>query len=73
MRKWIGPVISLLLILVLGSLSFSALYHLEQRLPGKTKTEGHAILLVQDEREKGDADPHMLQFGGKYRENWTNG
>jgi len=63
MKKWIGPLISLLVILILGigfvSGSFS---NLKQTSPGKTKTEGYAIVLVQDEKEKGDADPHMLQI-----------
>jgi len=52
---------------------FGTFINLEQRLPGKTKTEGHAILLVQDEREKGDADPHMLQVWREIQRKLTNG
>ena len=63
MKKWIGPLISLLLILILGSIFASGSFSsLEQRSPGKTKTEGYSILPVQDEKEKGDADPYMLQI-----------
>jgi len=61
MKKWIGPLISLLLILILGiafvSGSFSSL---EQTSPGRT--EGYSIIRVQDEKEKGDADPYLLQI-----------
>jgi hypothetical protein len=31
-------------------------------LHGKTKTDGYPVILIQDEKEKGDADPHMLQI-----------
>jgi hypothetical protein len=63
MRKWIGPLTSLLLILILGSAFVSGSFsNLKQRSPGKTITEGYAILPVQDEKEKGDADPYMLQI-----------
>jgi hypothetical protein len=62
MKKWIGPLISLLLILILGiGLVFGSFSNLKQTLHGKTKTDGYPVILVQDEREKGEADPHMLQ------------
>jgi len=63
MKKWIGPLISLLLILILGSAFVSGSFsNLKQASPGKTRTAGHSIILVQDEKEKGDADPYMLQI-----------
>jgi hypothetical protein len=63
MKKWIGPLISLLLILILGiGLVFGSFSNLKQTLHGKTKTDGYPVILVQDEKEKGDADPHMLQI-----------
>jgi len=63
MKKWIGPFISLLLILILGiGLVFGSFSNLKQTLQGKTKTDGYPIVLVQEEKEKGDADPHMLQI-----------
>jgi len=63
MRKWIGPLISLLLILILGiGLVFGSFSNLKQAFQEKTKTDGYPILLVQDEKEKGDADPHLLQI-----------
>jgi len=62
MKKWIGPLISLLLMLILGiGLVFGSFSNLKQTLHGKTKTDGYPVILVQDEREKGEADPHMLQ------------
>jgi hypothetical protein len=63
MKKWIGPLISLLLILILGiGLVFGSFSNLKQTLHGNTKTDGYPVILVQDEKEKGDADPHMLQI-----------
>jgi hypothetical protein len=63
MRKWIGPFISLLLILILGiGLVFGSFSNLKQAFQEKTKTDGYSILLAQDEKEKGDADPQMLQI-----------
>ena len=63
MKKWIGPLISLLLILILGiGLVFGSFSNLKQTLQEKTKTDGYPVILVQDEKEKEDADPHMLQI-----------
>ena len=62
MKKWIGLLISLLMILILGIAFVSGSFSdLRQTSPGKTKTEGYTIIPIQDEKEKGDADPHMLQ------------
>ena len=63
MKKWIGPLISLFLIFILGiglvSGSFSIL---TKRIPKETKTEGYRIILTQDEKEgkKGETDPHLI-------------
>ena len=63
MKKWIGPLISFLLILILGiGLVSGSFSNLKQTFDGKTKTKGYPILLVQDEKEKGDGDPQMLQI-----------
>ena len=62
MKKWIGPLISLLLILILGAGFVSGSFsHLNQTSPGKTRAERYPMILVQDDREKGETDPHMLQ------------
>ncbi len=69
MKKWIGPLVSLLLILFLGigfvSGSFS---HLKQTSLGKPKTEGYPISLVQNEKDKGDADPYRLRVWKEIQE-----
>ena len=63
MKKWIGPLISLLLILILGiGFVFGSFSNLKQTSPGKTKTDGVSFILIEDEKDKGDADPHMLQI-----------
>ncbi len=63
MKKWIGPLISLSLILILGiGLVFGSFSNLKQALQGKTETDGYSILPVQDEKEKEDTDPHLLQI-----------
>jgi hypothetical protein len=63
MKKWIGLLISLLLILMLGMAFVSGSFsNLKQRSPGKTRTEGYTRILIQDEKEKGDTDPYMLQI-----------
>ncbi len=63
MKKWIGPLISLLLILILGiGLVFGSFSNLKQALHEKAETDGCSILPVQDEKEKEDADPHLLQI-----------
>jgi uncharacterized protein YceK len=63
MKKWIGPLISLFLIFILGiglvSGSFSIL---TKTIPNETKTEGYRIILTQNEKEekKGETDPHLI-------------
>ncbi len=63
MKKWIGPLISLSVILILGmGLVFGSFSNLRQVLQGKAKVDGYSIIPVQDEKDKGDADPHVLQI-----------
>jgi hypothetical protein len=63
MKKWIGPLISLLLILLLEIGLVSGFFSGQKPAPhGKATTEGYSVIPVQDEKDKGDADPHMLQI-----------
>ena len=63
MKKWIGPFISLMLILILGiGLVSGSFSNLKQALHGRTETDRSPMILIQDEKEKGDADPQMLQI-----------
>ncbi len=63
MKKWIGTLISFLLIVILGiGFVFGSFSKLEQASPGRTKIEGYSVLPVQDEREGGEAAPYMLQI-----------
>ena len=63
MRKWIGPFISSFLILLLGiGLLSGSFSNLKPATHGKTTTDGYSIIPVQDEQEKGEADPHVLQI-----------
>ena len=62
MKKWIGVLISLFLILVVGigwvSGSFSIL---KKTTPQAAKSEGYRVVPIQDETEKGKTDPYMVQ------------
>jgi hypothetical protein len=63
MKKWIGPLISLFLILFLGIAFVSGSFsNLKQTSPRERRTGGYAVLPAQDEKEKGDSDPYMLQI-----------
>ena len=63
MKKWVGPLISLFLILLLGiGLVSGSFSNLKPTTHGKTITDGYSIIPVQDEQEKGETDPHMLQI-----------
>jgi hypothetical protein len=63
MKKWIGPFLSLFLILILGiglvsgSFSFS-----KKTMPKEIKPEGYRMFLVQREKEEkgGETDPHLI-------------
>ena len=63
MKKWVGLLISLFLILVIGmgwvSDSFSIL---KKTTPQAAKSEGYRVVPIQDETEKGETDPYMLQI-----------
>jgi len=60
MKKWIGPLLSLFLILILviglvsGSFSF-----LKKGEPKETKTEEYRVIPVQDEKKE-ETDPHLI-------------
>jgi len=60
MKKWIGPLLSffLILLLVIGlvSGSFSLL---EKREPKETKTDEYRMVPIQDEKKE-EADPHLI-------------
>jgi hypothetical protein len=63
MKKWIGPLVSLFLIFLLGIGLVSGFFpNLKPASHAKTKTEGYSIVSVQDEKERGETDPHMLQI-----------
>ena len=63
MKKWIGLLISLFLILIVGinwvSDSFSIL---KKTIPRAAKSERYRVIPIQDEGEKGEGDPYMLQI-----------
>jgi hypothetical protein len=63
MKKWVGLFASLFLTLAVGigwvSDSFSIL---KKTTPQTAKSEGYRVVPIQDEGEKGEADPHMLQI-----------
>jgi uncharacterized protein (DUF927 family) len=62
MKKWIGPLLSFFLILILGISLISGSFSISKKtMPGETKSEGYRIIFIQDEEKKGEADPHMLQ------------
>jgi len=62
-KKWGGLLISLFLILVIGigwvSDSFSIL---KKTTPQVAKSGGYRVVPIQDEGEKGETDPYMLQI-----------
>ena len=51
MKKWIGPILSFFLILILGiGLISGSFSFLKKEIPNETKTEGYRIILTQDEK-----------------------
>jgi predicted nucleic acid-binding Zn-ribbon protein len=63
MKKWIGPLISLFVVLILGiGLVFGSFSNLKQALNGKAETGRYSLRSIQDEKEGGDSDPHLLQI-----------
>jgi hypothetical protein len=62
MKKWIGPFLSLLLVLLLGiGLISGSFSFLKKEIPNESKKEGNRIRLIQDEERKGEMDSHYLQ------------
>jgi len=62
MKKWIGPFISLFLILLGIGLVSDPFPIVKKTPPKETSSEAYRVVPVQGEGEKGDADPHMLQL-----------
>ena len=63
MKKWIGPFISLFLILFLGiGLVSDLLPVVRKASPEESRPEAYRVVPVQNEGEKSEADPHMLQL-----------
>jgi len=61
MKKWFVPLISFFLILILGiGLGFGSFSFLKQEIFRETRVEGYRIILVQEEKEKGETDPHLI-------------
>ena len=52
MKKWVGPLISLLLIIGMVSV-FLAPGTLKKVKPEEAKSEGYRIILIQDEEKRG--------------------
>ncbi len=70
MNKWIGPLFSLLLILILVLLS-TPFRTVKESMPGKEKKGEHMFTPVQGrekEEKKEEIDPHYLQFLKKFQE-----
>jgi hypothetical protein len=63
MKKWIGPILSLFLILILGISLVSGFFpFFKKTMPQETKSEGYRIILTQDEKgeKRGETDPHLI-------------
>jgi hypothetical protein len=63
MKKWIGPILSFFLVLILGiGLISGSFSFLKKEIPHETKTEGYRIILTQDEKgeKRGETDPHLI-------------
>jgi hypothetical protein len=63
MKKWIGPFLSIFLVLLLGiGLISGSFSFLRKEIPKESKKEGNRIRLIQDEGKKEEMDPHSLQI-----------
>ena len=63
MKKWIGPFISLFLILFLGIDLISDLFPVaEKTSPKDIRLAAYRVVPVQNEGQKEESDPHMLQL-----------
>jgi hypothetical protein len=63
MKKWIGPILSFFLVLILGiGLISGSFSFLKKEIPHETKKEGYRIILTQDEKgeKRGETDPHLI-------------
>ena len=63
MKKWVGPLISLSLVLALGIGLVWDWFPILKKVPSKkTRFEAYRLVPIQEDKEKGEADPHMLQI-----------
>jgi len=63
MKEWIGPPTSLFLTLILGiGLVYDLFPIVKKTSPKETRSEAYRIVPVQDQEEKGEADPHMIEL-----------
>jgi hypothetical protein len=63
MKKWVGPLISLSLVLILGiGLACDSFPILKKMSVPKKGLEAYRLIPIQEDMEKGEADPHMLQI-----------
>ena len=60
MKKWVGPLISLFLIIGIVSVSLAPGF-LKKAKPEEAKSEEYRIILIQNEEKKEETDPHLLQ------------
>ena len=60
MKKWIGLLVSLFLVIGMVSTFLSPTIAEKETTKG-TKLEGYRVLPVQEEEKKEQADPHMIQ------------
>lgn len=61
MKKWIGLLVSLLLIVGMVS-AFLFSTTAKEEMTVRTRSEGYRILRVQEEEKKEQSDPHMIQI-----------
>jgi hypothetical protein len=63
MKKWVGLLISLCLILIVGTNWVSDSFSISKKtIPQVAKSGGYRVIPIQDEGEKGEGDPYMLQI-----------
>ncbi len=60
MKKWIGLLISLFLIVGMVSVFLSST-SARKEMPQGTRLEGYRVFPIQEEEKKEQADPHMIQ------------
>ena len=63
MKKWIGPVLSFFLVLLLGmGLLSGSFSFLNKEIPKETRKEENRIRLIQNKEKGGEMDSHYLQL-----------